>query len=223
MTVSPSLYASFLISALLVAYLTTSVIAFAPVTSFSLRSARSSPFRSQPSRLLGVLDDLEDETTDENVSYGEYEILLRELIFSTSDTARGIRQRLAACAAPGFLDYLSSQQEASEDAEERQALGEVLHLIEAIHQEVNAEQEAKAVPTLPADPEPARAEDDLGPDTSNISTADVLRKAQQIDQAYAASRGGDDEGPDKGLVQEAREVVNLSPRFNNRGQMRVGG
>lgn len=181
--------------------------------------------------LHGILDDISSESssTDEASTDNDaaYEQLFEDLVFSTRDSRVVIAEQLEACTDAGFVQYLEALEGDSTDDEERQALRDLLDAIS----DVKATTEAAAVEAakqaeLLAKEEAQRLEDEAkaeanAPEKVRMSTAEVLKKANEIDAAMVTAEASDDELPDD-FMRDAKATVGLT-EFNNKGQMRVGG
>ena len=175
------------------------------------------------------------ETNNNSIRCGEYEDLLDELIFTTDDTKKVVLNRLEECTTDGFLEYLttiSTNETEEEDEEVRQAYQDLLNLIITVKSEVDdkkkkqaeaeaAQIKATAEAKLKAEAEETEQGNNKGKEKKPISATDLLKKANEIDQAVMVSEANDDELPDD-FMRDAKLVRGLSG-FNNRGQMRVGG
>jgi hypothetical protein len=193
--------------------------------------------------LFGILDDMMSENNKDDDSDGvdfgavaseedeAYEEFFQNLIFSAGGLRNEIANQLEACTQPEFLQYLSTTLESSDDAEERQGLQELLDMINEVQRTI-ANEEGKAQEL--ADAKRARQEqlentaaaaassDNDAANNSKLSDAEVVKRANAIDQAFTQAELSDDEKPSD-FISDCREVVNLSRGFNDRGKMRVGG
>jgi hypothetical protein len=163
--------------------------------------------------------------------------LFHALIFSTN-TQADIANQLEACTQPEFLQYLIKSRDQSEDDEERQGLQELLDLIDEVQTSLLASKQQEDAAALAAAAAAAAAvanldstaatslekEEETPPKKKEllISNTEVIKRANQLDQAMVAGAASDDEKPSD-FISDCREVVNLSRGFNNQGQMRVGG
>jgi hypothetical protein len=130
---------------------------------------------------------------------------------------------LEACSDPGFLQWLKWNMEESEDDEERQALQDLLEMIDEI---VTEEAEAEQQPVDNENQqEPLQDKGEPGtPETTTItrmSASDILKKANAIDHAVMVAEASEDEQP-MDFMRDAKAERGLAG-FNNKGQMRVGG
>ena len=175
---------------------------------------------------FGILDDLmeEDEGEEDNGGAGDDQYLdfYHSLIFA-SDLKSAISNKLDECTDSGFLDYLNASIESTQDEEEKQGLKDLIDQIEVVQKEtaIKAEEEQKKAAAKAQQEAETVSDAALEPEekVKPMSSADILRKANEIDAAIALS---DDEKPSD-FISDCREVVNLSGGFNDSGQMRVGG
>mmetsp|Transcript_21482 Transcript_21482/g.35565 ORF Transcript_21482/g.35565 Transcript_21482/m.35565 type:complete len:243 (-) Transcript_21482:68-796(-) len=188
-----------------------------------------------PVLLHGILDDitassLEDNDSEIDSSNGNnnqaYERLFEDLVFSTSDSRTVVAEQLEACTDACFVQYLETLQESSTDEEERQALRGLLDVINDVKTTSDAAAAAKLLATEEQQQEKARRLEEqqakLRADApTRMSNADVLKKANKIDEAIVTVAASDDDLPDD-FMRDAKAEVGLAG-FNNKGQMRVGG
>jgi len=187
--------------------------------------------------LSGVLDDMamescqssSDELMDASCSNnnskdGVYEDLLTELIFSTGDTRTDIFNRYETCCDPGFIQWLETSEKLSEDVEEQQALRSLLDMIEDAKREHKLKRKETLENVEKEEEEEALVEEVRDASTGSskqLSTAEVLQKAKEIDQAFMNTEASEEEQPPD-FMRDAKATVGLS-EFNNHGRMRVGG
>ncbi|KAL3925793.1 MAG: hypothetical protein SGILL_000174 [Bacillariaceae sp.] len=148
--------------------------------------------------LFGILDEVMGEdynlmssSEESEVNMNDaYEIFLGDLVFSTNDPRLDIVENYERATDPVFLEWMEKKSENSKDPEERLALNDLLEMILDIKkkqelskmaEERKAEEAAVAEEQRVSD---AEAEAEAG---RQLSNADVLRKAQAIDSATAAS------------------------------------
>lgn len=170
--------------------------------SFSLshRNGRGVAFVEQsakttPTALYGILDEIEGDsynlmstnTDEENINMSDaYEMLLGELVFSTGDPRIDIVNKLDLCTDPDYLAWLDNKIETSADPEERLALRDLYDMILDVKTKVEVNklaeerQAAEAEKAEAARLADAEAQAEAG---RSMSTADVLRKAAEIDTA----------------------------------------
>ena len=209
-----------------VAIILTTISPYNHVQGFSIVSI-TRPNNAPSVVLYGLLDEVMSEASSSSSSLStssasseqQYEDLFHSLILST-DTRKNVSLKLNACSEPEFVQYLTSSKENSNDDEERQGLGELLELIQDVQKEqaLQQEQQINAI----KEKEKKRAEQDasakLATKESFLSTADVLKEANNINTAVM----DDDEKPSD-FISDCREVANLSGGFSNQGRMSVGG
>lgn len=216
--------------------LSPTVDGFQVQTNFPARLGTAVPslrYRHQDTILNGLLDDMLGDST-ESVNESEistapsnekFDSLFNSLVFTTADVKTVIEKKLDACVDPGFLKYVEDLLQGSDDAEEKQAYRDLLEAISTVQETVAEAQklaeEASAAESK-ADVEPMEETQTEDSTTENLSAADVLRRANDIDRAAISAAASDDEKPSD-FISDCREVVNLSRGFNDRGQMRVGG
>ena len=175
--------------------------------------------------VFGILDDLMEENVGDEDNGGagddQYLDFYHSLIFA-SDLKSAISNKLEECTDSGFLDYLNASIESTQDDQEKEGLKDLIDQIEIVQKEtaMKAEEEQKKAAAKAQQEAETVSEAALEPEAVKpMSSADILRKANEIDAAIALS---DDEKPSD-FISDCREVVNLSGGFNDSGQMRVGG
>ena len=194
-------------------------------------------------RLYGILDDYDasssssspdDSSQQQQETNAEYERLFDDLVFCTGDVKAVIANRLQACTEPGFRQFLQNSQDRADNPEESQALQELVDTIAVVQADVQAatlaaEQAANAAAQAAQERRAqidADAQAQQAPDvTSPLSAADILKKAQAIDQeiitASSAEAAETEQLPDD-FMRDAKAVRGLAG-FNQKGNMRVGG
>mmetsp|Transcript_24061 Transcript_24061/g.58904 ORF Transcript_24061/g.58904 Transcript_24061/m.58904 type:complete len:227 (-) Transcript_24061:194-874(-) len=190
--------------------------------------------------LAGLLDDYlsegDEATADDSAATVseeslQYEALFHSLIFS-GDTRTDVAMQLEKCTDSKFTEYLQTTLNQSQDEEEKQGLQELMDLIAQVveetklkeqqeMEELNSKEAAKAQRQEKLEKE-AKEKATAAAEALSMSTADVLKQANAIDEAVMTNVISDDEKPSD-FISDCREVVNLSGGFNNQGQMRVGG
>jgi len=167
-------------------------------TAPTVRHVGSADRRSILPPLFGILDEVmsddynlmsSSEESEVNMN-DSYEIFLGDLVFSTNDPRLDIIENYERATDPAFLEWMEKKAEKSNDPEERLALKDLLEMIVDIKkrqelsklaEERKAKEEASAEESrLVA----AEAEAEAG---RKLSNTDVLRKAQAINSATAAS------------------------------------
>jgi hypothetical protein len=148
--------------------------------------------------LFGILDEVMSDdynlmsTSDESQvnMNDEFEIFLGDLVFSTNDPRLDIVENYERATAPEFLEWMEKKAEKSNDPEERLALKDLLDMI----LDIKKKQElSKMAEERMAREEAAAEEDRLSKAEEEaaagrkLSNAEVLRRAQAIDSATAAT------------------------------------
>ncbi|KAG7336908.1 hypothetical protein IV203_006175 [Nitzschia inconspicua] len=148
--------------------------------------------------LFGILDEVMSDdynlmsTSEESqVNMNDaYEIFLGDLVFSTNDPRLDIVENYERATAPEFLEWMEKKIEKSKDPEERLALRDLLDMILDIKKKQELSkmaEERKAKEEAAAEQERlAKAEEEAAAGRQ-LTNADVLRKAQAIDSATAAT------------------------------------
>ncbi|CAB9527254.1 expressed unknown protein [Seminavis robusta] len=188
-------------------------------------------------RLFGILDEINNGGASSSSEDDEqFDSLFNDLIFCTGDTKAVIADRLESCSDPDFLQWLEWNMEESEDDEEAQALQDLLEMIDQVATETQAnnnnqqaeqerrqEEQAKKQQEMESQQASDTTDNDTGSAsaTSSMSAADLLKKANAIDQAVMIAEASDDEKPND-FMRDAKAERGLGG-FNNKGRMRVGG
>lgn len=181
------------------------VLASEGATAFSIcRASRNAPFVAQKNGrftvcskrtvLSGILDEINSDAYDLMSSSGEtkvdmsnaYETLLAELVFSTNDPRIDIMNKYDLATDQVFIDWLDNKIEHSKDPEERIALRDLLEMIVDIKTRVEVSQLTEERLAREAEEaERVRIEDAEGNAEAgrNMSTAEILKKATQIQTA----------------------------------------
>jgi hypothetical protein len=154
------------------------------------------------SRLYGILDEVNSDayvlsSSTKTGSGGEaatadrFEIFLADLVFSTNDPRVDIVNKFDIAASDEFTEWLDQKINSSRDPEERIALKDLAEIIVDVKTrvEVNKLAEERTAKEQAARDEAAAA--DMGATSSgeeaaggdNVSTADILKKALQIQTA----------------------------------------
>jgi hypothetical protein len=178
--------------------------------------------------LYGILDDISAESSsvedDQEKSDNQaYEQLFEDLVFSTRDSKTVIAEQLEACTDTGFVQYLENMETESGDDDERQALRELLGAIDDVVKTSAIEAAAAAL----AKEEQKEAKRQKLADEANtapkpkMTNAEVLKRANAIDEAVVSAEVSEDELPPD-FIRDAKKEVGLAG-FNNKGQLRVGG
>eukprot|EP00522_Entomoneis_paludosa_P001926 CAMPEP_0172471424 /NCGR_PEP_ID=MMETSP1065-20121228/67803_1 /TAXON_ID=265537 /ORGANISM="Amphiprora paludosa, Strain CCMP125" /LENGTH=520 /DNA_ID=CAMNT_0013229519 /DNA_START=41 /DNA_END=1606 /DNA_ORIENTATION=+ len=164
---------------------------------FTSQHVRQSPAlvaKRNPTAVWGILDEIESDSYDLMSSSDEqevnmsdaYEMFLAELVFSANDPRVDIMNKLDLAGDPAFIEWLETKGANSKDPEERIALRDLHAMIMDVKTriEVNKLAEERAAKEA-GDAEAARvAQAEVDADAGRaMSTADVLRKAAQIDNA----------------------------------------
>jgi hypothetical protein len=151
--------------------------------------------RRRTTALAGILDEINSDsynlmsTTWEGTSTdvdmnNAYEMFLAELVFSTNDPRVDIAQKLDLAADPPFLEWLERKTESSRDPDERVALKDLRDMINDVKTKVEVNKLAEERAAREAEEAEreriASAEAEAGEGRA-MSTADVLKKAAQID------------------------------------------
>eukprot|EP00547_Thalassionema_nitzschioides_P008450 CAMPEP_0194227022 /NCGR_PEP_ID=MMETSP0156-20130528/42646_1 /TAXON_ID=33649 /ORGANISM="Thalassionema nitzschioides, Strain L26-B" /LENGTH=235 /DNA_ID=CAMNT_0038959495 /DNA_START=1 /DNA_END=708 /DNA_ORIENTATION=+ len=189
--------------------------------------------------LYGILDEMNADNngstaaasgagSSNDATASDYEKWFQELIFCTGDSLQFITKRLDDFADPGFLKWLKDSQAKCEDTEEFLAIKDLRTSIDdAMKAKEDAETIQKALDAQKQQQEAERQQrllDEAAAQQkeSNVSSsADILKKANEIDQAVVNAEASEDNQPDD-FMRDAKAVCGLGG-FNNKGQMRVGG
>jgi len=183
--------------------------------------------------LHGILDEMNnnsgqvDTSSNDVASDPKYEKLFEEIVFCNDDSQRLITARLDDCADSGFLQWLEATQAKCEDAEEFQAIKDLRMTIDDIvktkvntdtnQQVLDAENEAKRKILE----EETKRHGESSFDGANMSAADVLKKASEIDEGIVNALASEEDQPDD-FMRDARSYCGLGG-FSDSGKMRVGG
>lgn len=227
------------------------LLGFQRTSAFSLTSssgpvlftASPSGTKQSTSRMWGILDDMlmddasngsaDDAASAASLSADKgdaaYASLFEELVFSTREMRLDVEERIDACGEEGFLAWLEATKESSPDPEEQAAIDEVLQTIKETQQKVQAQREEEAAQEAARleaqkaleDATAVQAEEAYSPPPATMSTAELLKRASEIDQGVMVAEASDEEKP-ADFMRDAKATVGLGG-FNNRGQMRVGG
>jgi predicted house-cleaning noncanonical NTP pyrophosphatase (MazG superfamily) len=190
-------------------------------------------------RFFGVLDDFinvscSSSSLPPTEEEEKYESLFHHLVFSTSsNTRRDVQDRLEECSDPGFLQWLEWNMEESEDDEERQALHDLLEMIDQIAtDEAESQQQQQQLSSNSENQQESiqGKNEELGMTGTTTATAttiimsasDILKKASAIDRAVMVAEEASEEEKPLDFIRDAKAERGLGG-FNNRGQMRVGG
>lgn len=171
-------------------------IAFTSQTQQKQQQQQDEQHRITTTNLFGILDEINSDSydlmstsnTDNNNSEMDdaYEIFLAELVFSTNDPRVDIINKFDLATDPLFLNWINKKINKSNDPDERIALKDLKEMIIDVQTKVEVNRLAEN--RLLQDniiKEQERIEDadneaDIG---RSMSTADVLRKATQIQTA----------------------------------------
>ncbi|VEU36107.1 unnamed protein product [Pseudo-nitzschia multistriata] len=189
--------------------------AFSPVNRFSVARQQQNYERHQP--LFGILDEVMGDDYNlmgsEVVGDGEennemvqaFEIFLGDLVFSTNDPRLDIIENYERATDPEFLKWMEQKAENSNEADERLALKDLLAMIKDVIKKqeltkIREEREAREA----AEAEEQRIIDAevVAEEGRQLSNADLLRKAQKIDQASQASAEDRAETKKKSFFEE---------------------
>jgi len=196
----------------------------------------SSSSAIEESTTLAIETKTSTTTSNNNDDNPHFQDMYFELIFAV-DLPREVMKKLKEYSQPTFIEYLHTlQQQAktNQEEEEYQGLEELLKIIlskkeeQREKEEEEEEEEANATTTSststssPVEVTATTTTTTTTTITTPLSNADIIKRANQIDKAVAAAALSDDEKPSD-FISDCREVVNLSRKFNNRGQMKVGG
>ena len=187
--------------------------------------------------LFGLLDDFENESSNTDTSTtaaassndeGAFQNLFDDLIFATNPASK-IKDKLEAYSDSGFVQYLTSLAKESQDEEERQALQELLDMIDkeqAAVMAMSAQKESLSKTEEPTtDIESTEQQPAVATTASNrkMSAAEMLKQANAIDRAVTTSVAAEyDENRPSDFMTDAKAERGLTG-FNNKGRMRVGG
>ena len=151
--------------------------------------------RTTGTQLAGILDEINSDSYDLMGLGGEetqvdmnnaYEVFLGELVFSTNDPRVDIMNKFDLATDPEFLEWLEQKVKKSKDPEERIAIQDLLDIIVDVKTRVEvsklAEERAKQEAAKKEESRIAEAEA-RAEDGRNMSTADILKKAAQINTA----------------------------------------
>ena len=193
--------------------------------------------RQRPTRLFGILDDFspaedapETDSTDDSNNNSAFDDLLNDLVFSSGDPHTDIAERWEECSDPAFGEWLTSQKNASNDKEEREALQELLGMIQEVASMKLEQAETSAAHQKQQSTSEATEQEDSDTTSTptntisdqNLSAADLLKKANAIDHAVMTSAGAEDPDRPSDFMTDAKAERGLGG-FNNSGRMRVGG
>lgn len=174
--------------------------AFSPANRFSAVRQQQSQYH-QP--LFGILDEVMGEDYnlmgsevvgenegDNNELFAAYEIFLGDLVFSTNDPRLDIMENYEQATDPAFMEWMEQKGEKSTDPDERLALKDLLSMIKDIQRKQELAQlreEREAREAAEAEEERIKDAEIVAEEGRQMSNADLLRKAQAIDQASQAS------------------------------------
>mmetsp|Transcript_100679 Transcript_100679/g.204131 ORF Transcript_100679/g.204131 Transcript_100679/m.204131 type:complete len:530 (-) Transcript_100679:225-1814(-) len=191
--------------------------------SFSSPSRFSAVRKQQPQQqqqpLFGILDEVMGD--DYNLMGSEvvgdgaggesdelaaaYEIFLGDLVFSTNDPRLDIVENYEQATDPKFLNWMEKKSDNSTDPDERLALKDLLGMIK----DVQRKQELSKLQQEREEKEAAAAEEQriidaevIADEGRQMSNADLLRKAQEIDSASAATAEDRAETAKKSFYEE---------------------
>lgn len=174
--------------------------AFGVPSTMGRRSPATAAFR-RSSPLHGILDEINSDSYD-LMSGGEaegkvdlnnaYEMFLGELVFSTNDPRVDIMNKFDLATDPEFLEWLEQKVQTSSDPEERIAIQDLIDMIIDVKTRVEvsamaeerAQKEAQEAERARIAEAEAQAEDGR-----SMSTADILKKATQINTAASEKAG----------------------------------
>jgi hypothetical protein len=164
-----------------------------PAFSRSAQQQQQQPSTSS-TKLFGLLDEINSDDYDLMSSSNEseinmndaYEMFLGDLVFSTNDPRIDIMENYDRATDKEFTDWLDQKVEKSKDPDERIALKDLLEIILDVKKRVELSKAAEERERKEAEMkeqerlQTAEAEAEAGRQMSN---ADVLKKASQIDNA----------------------------------------
>jgi len=172
---------------------------------FGIVSTTRQSQQHQSSQLYGILDEVasgaydlggkgttdgaadEDGGTQVDMN-NAFEMFLAELVFSTNNPRVDIANNLEKCTDPKWLKWLDNKIDTSTDPEERSALRDLYEMISDIVQRMEVSQLAQEREELEVqaqqekDQEAAAVAAEEG---KSLSKADLLKKAQAIDQSLS--------------------------------------
>ncbi|KAL3914181.1 MAG: hypothetical protein SGARI_000264 [Bacillariaceae sp.] len=148
--------------------------------------------------LFGILDEIMGEdynlmssSEESEVNMNDnYEIFLGDLVFSTNDPRLDIIENYERATDPAFLEWMEKKSETSNDPDERLALNDLLEMIKDIKKKQELSRMAedrKAKEAAEAEEQRMSQAEQEAEAGRKLSNADVLRKAQAIDSATAAT------------------------------------
>jgi hypothetical protein len=127
---------------------------------------------------------------ENNEMVAAYEIFLGDLVFSTNDPRLDIIENFEQATDPAFIQWMEQKAEKSDEPDERLALKDLLSMIKDVQRKqelskLREEREAKEA----AATEQQRITDAeiVAEEGRQMSNADLLRKAQEIDSASQAT------------------------------------
>mmetsp|Transcript_17134 Transcript_17134/g.37475 ORF Transcript_17134/g.37475 Transcript_17134/m.37475 type:complete len:530 (+) Transcript_17134:253-1842(+) len=176
--------------------------AFSPTNRFSVVRQQQQQQHEIGQPLFGILDEVmgEDynlmgsevigESEENNEMVAAFEIFLGDLVFSTNDPRLDIIENYERASDPEFLEWMENKAENSKEADESLALKDLLSMIKDVikKQELTKLREEREAREAAVVEEQRIIDAELVADEGRqLSNADLLRKAQQIDAASQAS------------------------------------
>lgn len=122
--------------------------------------------------------------------FAAFEMFLGELVFSTNDPRLDIVESYEQATDPAFLEWMEEKAENSTDTEERLALKDLLNMIKDVKKKSELSQlreEREAQEAAAAEEKRVIEAEALAEEGRQMSNADLLRKAQEIDSAAQAT------------------------------------
>lgn len=149
--------------------------------------------------LAGIMDEINSDAYDLMGSSetkvdmnNAYEMFLGDLVFSTNDPRIDIMNKFELATDPEFLEWLEKKVANSKDPEERIALRDLLEMIVDIKTRVEVSrltEERLSREAEEAEKERIAQAEANAEDGRNMSTADVLKRALQIQTASSEDEG----------------------------------
>jgi len=177
------------------------VNAFSPPSRFSaIRQQQQQYQQQQQQPLFGILDEVmgddynlmgsevvgDDTGGESNELIAAYEMFLGDLVFSTNDPRLDIVENFEIATDPPFLEWMEKKGESSTDPDERLALKDLLGMIK----DVQRKQELSKLTQEREEREASAFEEQriidaevVADEGRQLTNADLLRKAQEIDSA----------------------------------------
>ena len=119
-----------------------------------------------------------------------FEMFLGELVFSTNDPRLDIVEKYDQATDPAFMEWMEEKAENSTDTEERLALKDLLNMIKDVKKKQELSQlreEREAQEAAAAEEKRIIEAEAVAEEGRQMSNADLLRKAQEIDSATQAT------------------------------------